>query len=89
MWRCRIIQHSLVITRLKMIFQHRGEARKPRSKYYMSLKGAKSSWWCYRSKGSIILRIDALRNQARRRRRDRKLQSSQGLDCLGVVTQHN
>mgnify|MGYP001603146372 CR=1 FL=1 len=25
-----------------MIFQHRGEARKPRSKCYMSLKGAKA-----------------------------------------------
>jgi hypothetical protein len=24
----------------------------------MSLKGAKSSWWCYRSRGLIILRID-------------------------------
>ncbi|KFZ19824.1 hypothetical protein V501_00480 [Pseudogymnoascus sp. VKM F-4519 (FW-2642)] len=39
-------QHSLVTTWLKMIFQHRGEAREPRSKCYMSLKGAKRSWWC-------------------------------------------
>jgi hypothetical protein len=42
-----------------------------------------------RSRGSIILRIDALRNQARQRRRDRKFQSSRGLDCSGVITQHD
>ena len=39
MWRRRMSQHSLVTTRLKIHFQHRGEARKPRSKCYMSLKG--------------------------------------------------
>jgi hypothetical protein len=55
----------------------------------ISLKGAKSSWWCYRSRSSMTLRIDALRNQARRRRPDRKFQSSRDLDCSGVVTQHN
>ena len=89
MWRCRITQHSLVTTRLTMIFQHRVEAQKPRSNCSMSLKGAKSSWWCCRSRGPIILRIDALRNQARRRRRDRNFQSSRGLDYSGVVTQYN
>jgi hypothetical protein len=62
MWRRRMTQHSLVTTRLTMIFQHRGEARKPKSNCSMSLKGAKSSWWCCRSRGPILLRINALRN---------------------------
>jgi hypothetical protein len=39
--------------------------------------------------GSIILRIDALCNQVRQRRRDGNFQSSWGLDCSGVITQHN
>ena len=50
MWRRRMTQHSLVTTRLTMIFQYRGEARKPKSNCSISLKGARSSWWCYRSK---------------------------------------
>jgi hypothetical protein len=50
MWRRRMTQHSLVTIRLTMIFQHRGEARKPKSNCSMSLKGAKSSWWCCRSR---------------------------------------
>jgi hypothetical protein len=61
-----------------MIFQYYSEARKPRLKYYISLKEAK---------GSIILRINSLRNQARRRR-NYKFQSSRGLDCSGVATQY-
>jgi hypothetical protein len=72
MWRPRMTRHSLVTTRLKMIFQHCGEAWTPRSKCYMSLKGAKSLWWYYRSRGSVILRIDALHSQARQRRREYK-----------------
>lgn len=59
MWQRRMTQHSLATTRLTMIFQHRVKARKPRSNRSMRLKGAKSSWWCYRSRGPIILRIDA------------------------------
>jgi hypothetical protein len=89
MWRRRMTQHSLATIRLTMIFQHRGEARKPRLNCSMSLKGAKSSWWCCRSRGPIILRIDALYNQARRRRRDRNFQSSRGLDCSGVAIQYD
>ena len=38
------VKHFLNTTRLTMIFQHRGEAQKPRSNYSMSLKGAESSW---------------------------------------------
>jgi hypothetical protein len=57
MWRRRMTQHSLVTTRLKMIVQHRGEARKPRSKCYMSLKGAKSSWWCCRSRALLYFEL--------------------------------
>jgi len=72
-----------------MIFQYRGEARKPRPNCSISLQGAKSSWWCCRSRGPIILQINALRNQARRRRRDYNFQNSRGLDCSGVVTQHD
>ncbi len=63
--------------------------RVARSNSSMSLKGAKSSWWCYTSRGLVILRIDALRNQAQRRRRDHKIWSSRGLASLGVVTQPN
>ena len=79
-------EHSLSTTRLRMIFQYRGEALKPKSIYSMSLKGTKSAWWCYRLKGPIILRTDALCNQARWRRRDHNFQSSRGLDCSGVIT---
>ncbi|OAF56520.1 hypothetical protein VC83_07208 [Pseudogymnoascus destructans] len=32
-------------------------------KLQLCLKGAKSSWWCCRSRGTIILRIDALHPQ--------------------------
>ena len=67
--RC-ITQRASAATRLTMTSQHHGETRKPRSNHSMSLKGAKSSWWYCRSRGPIILRIDALRNQARRRQRD-------------------
>jgi len=59
MWRRRMTQHSLVTIRLTMIFQHRGEARKPKSNCSMSLKGVKCSWWCYRSRGPILLRINS------------------------------
>ncbi|KFY66277.1 hypothetical protein V496_02113 [Pseudogymnoascus sp. VKM F-4515 (FW-2607)] len=45
MWRRRMTRHSLVTTRLKMIYQHCGEARTPRSECDMSLKGAKPWWW--------------------------------------------
>jgi hypothetical protein len=38
----RMTQHSLVTTRLTMIFQRRGEARKPKSNCSMSLNGAKT-----------------------------------------------
>jgi hypothetical protein len=55
MWRRRMTQHSLVTTRLIIIVQHRGDARKPKSNCSMSLKGAKSLWWCRRSRGPILL----------------------------------
>jgi len=42
-------EHFLKTTRLTMISQHRGEAQKPRLNCSMNLKGAESSWWCYRS----------------------------------------
>ena len=60
-----ITQDFLVTTRLTMSFQHCSKAREPKPKGSISLKGAKSSWWCYRSSGFIILRIDALYNLAR------------------------
>jgi hypothetical protein len=85
MWRRRMTQHSLVTIRLTMIFQHCGETRKHKLSCSISLKGAKSSWSCYKSRGLVVLRIDALRNQGRRRQRDHNFQSSRGLDCLKVV----
>ena len=51
MWRRRMTQHSLVTTRLTMIFS-----------IVVRLGGAKSSWWYCRSRGPIILRIDTLYN---------------------------
>jgi hypothetical protein len=64
MWRRRITQHSLITTRLKMIFQHCNEARKPRSICYISLKSAKSSWWCYKSR--VLLYIELTLSAIRR-----------------------
>lgn len=39
-----------------MIFQHRSQAQKPRSKCYMSLKG-ESSWWCCRSRVPLYIEL--------------------------------
>jgi hypothetical protein len=66
MWRRRMTQHSPVTTRLTITSQHRGETWKSRSNRSMSLKGAKSSWWCCRSRGPIILRIELTLSTIRR-----------------------
>ena len=87
MWQHRMTQHSIVTTRLIIIFQHRGEARKPRSNCSMSLKGAKTRGGAV---GRRILLYFELTPSAIRRDGDDAIIIfivGWGLDYSGVVTQ--